>query len=79
VALIREHKDDVNRVAKLLLEKETITHDDMIDLIGARPFQGDSAYNEYVSNRKPGKAEEEATNEEEEVVVDGNGLAPGLV
>jgi AFG3 family protein len=78
VALIREHKDDVDRVAKLLLEKETITHDDMIDLIGARPFQGDSAYNEYVSNRKAVKVEE-AAKEEEEVGVDGNGLAPGLV
>jgi AFG3 family protein len=80
VALIREHKDDVDRVAKLLLEKETITHDDMIDLIGARPFQGDSIYNEYVSNRKTVKAEgKEATKEEEEAEVDGNGLAPALV
>jgi AFG3 family protein len=61
------------------LEKETITHDDMIDLIGARPFQGDSVYNEYVSNRKPAKVEEDAGEEKEEVEVGGNGLAPGLV
>jgi len=36
--LITEKKDEVEMVANLLLDKETITHDDIIDLIGARPF-----------------------------------------
>ncbi|KAG7344023.1 ATP-dependent metalloprotease FtsH [Nitzschia inconspicua] len=51
VALIKEHKEDVEKVAKLLLEKETITHDDIVDLIGDRPFQGDAQYQEYISRR----------------------------
>jgi AFG3 family protein len=79
VNLIRKHKQDVENVAKLLLERETITHDDMVDLIGPRPFEADSAYTEYVSSRKPAEAKEEAVKEEEEVQVDGNGLTPGLV
>lgn len=48
--LITQHKDDVAKVAQLLRDKETITHDDIVDLIGKRPF-GDKAYDEYVSSR----------------------------
>jgi len=51
VELIEIKKDEVDRVAKMLLEKETITHDDMIDLIGERPFKGDPQYNDYVRQR----------------------------
>lgn len=84
--LIREKKDEVEKVAKLLLEKETITHDDVVDLVGPRPFSGNKAYDEYVSNRYTKDSEDEDTAEEtvveekeEEDSTDGNGpLAPGL-
>ncbi|KAF8807710.1 ATP-dependent metallopeptidase Hfl [Phlegmacium glaucopus] len=36
--LLTEHRGDVEKVAKLLLEKEVITREDMIDLLGKRPF-----------------------------------------
>ncbi|KAI8980705.1 ATP-dependent metallopeptidase Hfl [Trametes punicea] len=36
--LLTKHKDDVEKVAKLLLEKEVITREDMIRLLGPRPF-----------------------------------------
>ncbi|KAI9060608.1 ATP-dependent metallopeptidase Hfl [Trametes sanguinea] len=36
--LLTKHKDDVEKVAKLLLEKEVITREDMINLLGPRPF-----------------------------------------
>ncbi|KAI0715298.1 ATP-dependent metallopeptidase Hfl [Earliella scabrosa] len=36
--LLTKHKDDVEKVAKLLLEKEVITREDMIKLLGPRPF-----------------------------------------
>ncbi|KAJ3515276.1 hypothetical protein NLJ89_g1858 [Agrocybe chaxingu] len=36
--LLTEHRDDVDKVARLLLEKEVITREDMIDLLGKRPF-----------------------------------------
>ncbi|KAJ2919269.1 hypothetical protein MD484_g1131, partial [Candolleomyces efflorescens] len=36
--LLTEHRGDVEKVAKLLLEKEVITREDMINLLGKRPF-----------------------------------------
>ncbi|KAH7920093.1 ATP-dependent metallopeptidase Hfl [Leucogyrophana mollusca] len=36
--LLTRHREDVEKVAKLLLEKEVITREDMIDLLGKRPF-----------------------------------------
>jgi len=37
-ALLNLHKSDVHKVAQLLLEKEVITREDMISLLGKRPF-----------------------------------------
>ncbi|CAA7259936.1 unnamed protein product [Cyclocybe aegerita] len=36
--LLTAHRDDIDKVARLLLEKEVITREDMIDLLGKRPF-----------------------------------------
>ncbi|TFK77219.1 ATP-dependent metallopeptidase Hfl [Pluteus cervinus] len=38
--LLSEHRADVEKVAQLLLSKEVITREDMIDLLGKRPFTG---------------------------------------
>ena len=85
--LIREHKDDVDKVASLLLEKETITHDDIIELIGPRPFKGDTAYEEFVRRRQQVKeefpSEQESKSEEGKSVDDEDSsssptLNPGL-
>jgi AFG3 family protein len=81
--LIREKKDQVEIIAKLLLDKETITHDDMIDMIGERPFQGDAAYTEFVSRRQYAKQQDkrDAKKKEEEEglpLVDDESLTPGL-
>ena len=85
--LITERKEEVEKIAKFLLDKETITHDDVVDCIGPRPFKGDEAYNEYVSKRSSSEKEEdkeaepEEKKEEEEVEDIGGGtggLTPGL-
>mmetsp|Transcript_15427 Transcript_15427/g.20487 ORF Transcript_15427/g.20487 Transcript_15427/m.20487 type:complete len:947 (+) Transcript_15427:320-3160(+) len=86
--LIRDKKDDVEKVAALLLDKETITHDDIIDLIGPRPFVGDAQYNEFVSRRladkkadekKDKKKAEDKEMEENDPLAGGSGgLSPGL-
>jgi AFG3 family protein len=81
LALLREHKMDVEKVAKLLLDKETITHDDVVDIVGPRPFQGDSAYQDFVSRRTKIKEElvEDAAAEESEKAPEESGpLIPGL-
>jgi len=50
--LLREKKEEVEMVAKLLLKNETIVHDDVLDMVGPRPFKGDPQYNDFVSRRK---------------------------
>ncbi|KAF7339570.1 ATP-dependent metallopeptidase [Mycena sanguinolenta] len=40
--LLTEHRENVIKVAELLLEKENITREDMIRLLGKRPFEGRS-------------------------------------
>jgi AFG3 family protein len=59
VDLIREKKTQVEQVAQFLLDKETMTHDDVVALIGDRPFVGDKQYEEYVSSRKHEQAQRE--------------------
>jgi AFG3 family protein len=49
--LLRSKKKDVAKVAQLLLDRETITHDDIAELIGERPYKGDSAYEEFIRRR----------------------------
>eukprot|EP00536_Pseudo-nitzschia_multiseries_P011433 jgi/Psemu1/320069/estExt_fgenesh1_pm.C_3880001 len=88
VELIRERKEEVEKVAELLLERETITHDDMIDLIGERPFKGDAQYQEYVSRRSQVNektsevATDKSSSDQEDSPPDGQdnhgGLTPGL-
>lgn len=83
VELIKAKKEQVEAVAKLLIDKETITHDDMIDLIGDRPFKPDKQYQEYVSarrDRKPAESvvAEEITGETELESSNNGGLTPGL-
>ena len=73
VQLIREKKEEVDKVANLLLEKETINHDQIYDMIGARPFKGDANYEEYVSRRKD---EEKDANKDGEITKDDD--APNL-
>merc|ERR1712193_139383 len=48
LALLTKHKDDVERVALRLLEKEVLNRDDMIELLGPRPFAEKSTYEEFV-------------------------------
>ena len=80
--LVKEHKDHVAAVANLLLARETITHDDMVDLIGNRPFEADPAYAEYVSQKSRrgprSKDPEQAETPEDAKVPPMEDLTPGL-
>jgi len=79
---MREKRTELEKVANLLLEKETITHDDIYDLIGPRPFKSDKQYEEFVSKRFIDKADDESKDsgksEEEPVIDETNGFTPGL-
>ena len=63
--LLREHKNKVERIAKMLMEKETITHEDVINSIGPRPFAGDPAYEEFLARRNQDHKEHEKKEKKE--------------
>jgi AFG3 family protein len=79
--LIREKKEDVQKVADLLISKETITHDDVVELIGDRPFDGDDNYKEFVSRKTHDKKKQEVKEdkkEEDDATTENTPLTPGL-
>ena len=46
--LLHTHTDDVDRVARRLLDKEVLQREDMIELLGKRPFAEKHSYDEIV-------------------------------
>lgn len=46
--LLIKHKSDVEKVAERLLKNEILSRDDMIELLGKRPFPEKSTYEEFV-------------------------------
>ena len=48
VALLTDKRAELEAVAQMLLERENITHDDIVMLIGKRPFSSD-AYDQYIT------------------------------
>ncbi|CAK9297964.1 unnamed protein product, partial [Gordionus sp. m RMFG-2023] len=50
LALLTDKKDQVEKVAKRLLEKEVINREDMIELLGPRPFKEKSTYEDFVKD-----------------------------
>ncbi|XP_077993333.1 mitochondrial inner membrane m-AAA protease component AFG3L2-like [Glandiceps talaboti] len=46
--LLQQNKDNVEKVALRLLEKEVLNKDDMVELLGSRPFAEKSTYEEFV-------------------------------
>jgi len=49
VALLTENKDKVEMVAERLLEKEVLTKEDMVELLGPRPFKEATTFQEIVA------------------------------
>merc|ERR1711988_1731564 len=46
--ILTEKREEVEKVAQRLLEKEILNRDDMIELLGPRPFKEKSTYEEFV-------------------------------
>ncbi|OAF66246.1 hypothetical protein A3Q56_06028 [Intoshia linei] len=58
-SLILKYKDSVELVAKLLLEKEKIDKEDMIELLGERPFKEKITYSDFTKDT--GNSREDTT------------------
>jgi AFG3 family protein len=65
--LLKEKKEQVAQVAATLLEKETITHDDVMRLIGPRPFKEDKEYEEYLNAKAEKPSEAKASEDMNDV------------
>jgi AFG3 family protein len=76
--LLLEKKAEVEKVANLLLANETITHDDVLELIGPRPFKADPAYAEFIQRKKKFQEEIKLDEGQEAAEQDNTQLQPGL-
>lgn len=52
IELLKQKKSSVESVAKRLLDRETLNRDDMIELLGARPFKEKLTYEEFLGGTK---------------------------
>ena len=46
--IVREHRQDVIKVAERLLQRDILDREDMVELLGKRPFAEKHTYGEFV-------------------------------
>jgi cell division protease FtsH len=67
IAMLTEHRDDLEKIAQALLEKEIIFQSDLEDLLGKRPFDTRTTYDEFVNGDGAENAEVAEKTENAEV------------
>lgn len=66
--LLTERKEDIERLAEILLEKETISLPDIVDTLGPRPFPAKKQLTDYLEElRERSKEDEEAAVKADEL------------
>jgi len=48
LSLVRDRTDLINSLASRLLEKETIVQEDIVEILGERPFESSRSYKDFV-------------------------------
>ena len=74
--LLVDKKEQLEIVAKELLEKEIIFQSDLEGLIGKRPFKNQTSYQAFTSNGQASKENEEINEQLENKVSDGDKKSP---
>jgi AFG3 family protein len=64
-ALLAERHDELVGVAEKLLEKETLNQDDVVSIVGERPFDSADDYESIISSSWKRKGDEDADDEKE--------------
>lgn len=82
--LVREHQDHVRQVAELLLEKEVLHQEDLVRILGERPFKSSEPTNydrfkfgfekQESESPKPSKGETEADDDSSSSSLEGEVL-----
>lgn len=63
--LLKEKAEDVEKIAQVLLKKEVLTREDMIDLLGKRPFpERNDAFDKYLNDYETEKIRKEEEKNE---------------
>ncbi|KAJ6832687.1 ATP-dependent zinc metalloprotease FTSH 8, mitochondrial-like [Iris pallida] len=72
--LITEHRDHVAKIAELLLEKEVLHQDDLVQVLGERPFKSSEPtnYDKFVMGFQE-EAEENNTSPTKDGAIEGDG------
>merc|ERR1712146_379965 len=76
-ALLQERAGQVEALALLLLEKETINQDDIVSVLGQRPFESHTEYNEILQASWSPEGNE-GPGGEEDAETEAGGIEPSL-
>jgi AFG3 family protein len=49
--LLEKHREDVEKLAQRLLEKEVLSREDVVELLGERPFKTRHAFDDLISRK----------------------------
>ncbi len=74
--LLRSKNEELNKVATALLEKEILFQSDLEQLVGKRPFDRPTHYEEYTNGKLNGQKEAENESEAEEVKEENTAVKP---
>jgi len=62
--MLTTHKEEMDKLAKLLLEKETLNRNDIVALVGERKWKSHESYSEYLDAGKEEHLKQQAASEQ---------------
>ena len=69
--LLGDKTAQLQALADLLIERETVNHDDIVACLGARPFSTNKQYDEFITAREESVAADSAAEEDPDAPPEG--------